>query len=187
MILEIKKLKKGLVGSEGFETYRCEVHLNGKRFADIYEAGDGGCLNVRFEGDWSKAQEIVKQLEPQILASDLWKEHAEEFEQGEKFGKINTLRDLYKDPNSVFEFYVQETVQDMLDMKWVQSKQTKNIIYKEKVHGSWIMRGMGWKGVTIPKMLTNPRDKQMVVNKIKEITAKGFKILNTNIPKELYS
>ena len=156
MKITLKNIKHSESLSEETNAFTANLYVDGVKTATCRNDGNGGSTWIdHFDGKkdlLKKAFDFADKMEPVIY-------------QGTSLGM-----DL--------EFYVDTLIEDFLLEKSLKSSFRKGIVYENK-NGE--MLTISWRGWTIPKLMSSVPGKTAVMNKVNELTKKGFTVLNTNI------
>ena len=153
--------------SDETNCFGATLYVNGKRFADCGNSGQGGPTDVHISPE---CRELGKEIE-EFLATQ------------PKVVPPGHTFELDLD----LEYIVDELVQQLLlerQMKRVKALTKANIVFKT-VGESYHWRG--WKKQTIASMLKHPQGPAEIRKVIAEELAKGCILVNKNIPEELIS
>jgi len=163
--VSIKNVKFYESMSEETNCFQCDVYLDGKKVASAKNSGRGGCTDTYNIGEYSD----FKALED--YCSSLPK---------------TRIEGIDKDFDCNLESVVDQLFEDWLEVKY-QKKMEKDFIKGLCVGTKSYYNLYTWKGLDIPKLLSHSKGHEMLRKNILEFQGKGETVLNTNIPKELFS
>lgn len=171
MKLELKKVKINLTFSEETIMFRADVYIDGEHIGEAENEGRGGCTWVTHLGTerskqmLDKAFEHFKTLPPQKFTAG-----GREYE-----------------VDSRLDGAIDDIVSDMVNekekksfAKKLEKAMLKGLVFNKGVEGSFST--ISWGKLTMQQILAHPQGRETVQNKISELKAQGYKILNTNIP-----
>jgi hypothetical protein len=172
MNIELKKIKHSERLSRETFAFTAELHVDGKKIADVENNGSGGCNNIYpcIDGGYAfieKLEEFCKTL-PSVPS------------EYEEIGDLSMSLD----------FKISILVGEYLEAKDA-AKFAKNLL-KDMNKGILLKIPNGyeiatWKGHTIESLLKIEKGRSVIKAKISELKSQGEIILNTNIPQELFA
>ena len=165
MKFELKAIKFIEEMSEETNCFYGKLYINKKFVADVRNDGQGGCTWV--QGFDKESRERLAEAEKYL--SHQAKKKCDTFD----FEYIRTL----------------ESEVDDLFADWLKAKEDKKF---EKQMDKGILYGTKynyqmtyWKNMSITAMINNPTGKARLIQVVKDLKAKGEKILNTNLPPDI--
>lgn len=158
--IQLKSIKFSESMSEETNAFTANLWFNKKKIAYVKNDGHGGSTFVHSypgcQDEFNKCLEFCKTLPP--------------------------VYDFSK------ECLIDELVDELFE-SWLESRELKKL---ERNFKKGICYGTNfsyniitWKGHTIETILNNPKGKEVLKNKVKELRKKGETILNTNLSSEI--
>jgi len=169
MKIELKKVSVSLRRSEETLNFVADVYLNGKKVATADNDGRGGETCIRPYTDYKDINILSGMVE---YCKTL--PHAEYRYDGKTLSYEVTL-----------PVYIDQLVEEYLKAKDLENSFKKGIVYIDpNQKGERILE---WKGKKLKDMLSTPLSRIIVKGALDTLKARGCTVLNTNIPKEVYS
>lgn len=161
----LKNVKHFESGSEETECFVAALYVNGKKLADCDNDGHGGPTNVRFSLETGK---LGKEIEDFLKKQPKIKPDGYDFE-------------LQLD----LEYIVDDLLEKYLNAKFIdklRKKTATKLVFKQS---ETQYSHIGWGKHTIEEMLKTESGRKTIKATIARESAKGYKLINENIPEEL--
>jgi hypothetical protein len=155
MKLELKKISHSESLSEETNAFTADFYVDGKKTAHCRNDGRGGSTFINHYDNMSETLKSAKsycKLLPPVVYDDFTLE-----------------MDI--------ELYIDNMLQKHLENKELKKNFRKGLVYNE----NGLIKIIAWKGWTIPKLMLSEKGKEAVMQTVKDLTNKGFVVLNTNI------
>lgn len=171
MKLELKKVKINLAFSEETIMFRADVYIDGEHIGEAENEGRGGCTWVSHLGTERSKQVLDKAFEYFKSLPPI------KFKVGNDELEVDSRLDGAID--DIIAGIVNEKEKKSLEKKMAKSME-KGLVYSKGVEGSF--NTITWGKWTMAQLMAHPEGRKRVEEAIAEVTGKGYKVLNTNIP-----
>jgi hypothetical protein len=166
MKIELRKLKIVESMSEETTAFTADIYIEGYKSGYAKNDGQGGCT---FYHAYEVRRDLIKQAEAYCLGLP-----------AKDYGSFKLPMNL--------EHFIDNIVDETLQAK-EQAKFNKKL-QKDMLKGVCVKTEMGyslmtWKGFTLEQLLSNPKGRTAVYQRIRELKAEGKEVLNTNVPSNL--
>lgn len=172
MKLELKKVKINLAFSEETIMFRADVYIDGEHIGEAENEGRGGCTWVTHLGTEKSKQVLQNAFEHfKTLPPHKFKDGG-----GREYEIDSSLDGAIDD---IIAAIVNEKERKSLERKMAKSME-KGLVYSKGVEGSF--NTITWGKWTMAQLMAHPEGRKRVEEAIAEVTQKGYKVLNNNIP-----
>ena len=168
MKVELKNVKINLQFSEETIMFMADIYVNGKKCGYANNDGRGGCTFYR---------PYSVEMMPLIKQAEEWAKSLP--------SHTSTFGDKTIEIKSNLENWIDTIVYDISNKKEAEKfekRLAKNMLNNICYGNKQSYRMIGWKGLTIEKLLNHPQHRKMVLDKVVELRKNGETILNTNLP-----
>lgn len=176
MKLEIKNIRYFPTRSEETNNFTADIYVDGVKVGRADNTGQGGptsyyVIKNELVGKLKAAEKYAESLPPTISS----------------YGEDDKAFEIKSNLEWVIDMAVEDFINNKDIIKFNKAKERamlKGIVYSDNETS---FRTITWGHRTMAEVLAIPSGKIAIRNEIKKVKAKGGKVLNTNIPQELFA